>query len=134
MNDAMNTSMISVAPALRILPEILMTVTGVLVMLIEPLLKPQTSRKPLGILAILGTLAALAASLYQLQLPAGTAFFGTVQSDAFSVFFHLVIGGIVLVTLLISLDYFEGHTSYVGEYLRAHSVWRDRHDADDQLG
>ena len=38
------------------------------------------------------------------------------QSDAFSVFFHLVIGGIVLVTLLISLDYFEGHTSYVGEF------------------
>jgi NADH-quinone oxidoreductase subunit N len=112
----MNASMIAVSPALRILPEILLTVTGVLVMLIEPVLKPQTSRKPLGIVAILGTLAALAASLYQLRLPAGTAFFGTVQSDAFSVFFHLVIGGIVLVTLLISIDYFEGHTSYVGEF------------------
>ena len=85
-------------------------------MLVEAVLKPKTSRKPLGILAILGTLAAIAASVYQLSLPAGTAFFGTVQSDAFSVFFHLVIGGIVLVTLLISLDYFEGHTSYVGEY------------------
>ena len=116
MNQSMNSSMIAVAPALRILPEILMTLTGVLVMLIEPVLKPVTSRKPLGILAILGTLAAIAASVYQLLLPAGTAFFGTVQSDAFSVFFHLVIGGIVLVTLLISLDYFEGHTSYVGEY------------------
>lgn len=110
------TSAIPVSPALRILPEILLTVTGVLVMLIESVLAPNTSRKPLGVLAILGTLAALAASLYQLQLPAGTAFFGTVQSDAFSVFFHLVIGGIVLVTLLVSLDYFEGHTSYVGEY------------------
>lgn len=116
MNDAVNTSMSSVAPALRILPEIVMTLTGVLVMLIEAVLKPNTSRKPLGILAILGTLAALGASLYQLYLPAGTAFFGTVQSDAFSVFFHLAIGGIVLVTLLISLDYFEGHTSNVGEF------------------
>ncbi|MES2222673.1 MAG: NADH-quinone oxidoreductase subunit N [Acidobacteriota bacterium] len=106
----------TVAPALRILPEILMTLTGVLVMLVEPVLKPRTSRKPLGIVAILGTIAAIVASGYQLFLPAGTAFFGTVQSDAFSVFFHLVIGGIVLVTLLISLDYFEGHTSYVGEY------------------
>ncbi|MEO6964349.1 MAG: NADH-quinone oxidoreductase subunit N [Acidobacteriaceae bacterium] len=112
----MTNSMIHVSPALRILPEIVMVLTGVLVMLIEPVLKPQSSRKPLGILAILGTLAALAASLYQLQLPAGTAFFGTVRSDAFSVFFHLVILGVVLVTLLISLDYFEGHTSYVGEF------------------
>ncbi len=116
MNEPMSSSMTAVSPMLRILPEILMTLTGVLVMLIEPVLKPLTSRKPLGIVAILGTLAALAASAYQLLLPAGTAFYGTVQSDAFSVFFHLVIGGIVLVTLLISLDYFEGHSSYVGEY------------------
>jgi NADH-quinone oxidoreductase subunit N len=108
--------MTEVSPALRILPEILLTVTGVLVMLIEPLLGAKASRKPLGLLAILGALGALAASVYQLYLPAGTAFFGTVQSDAFSIFFHLVIGGIVLVTLLISLDYFEGHSSYVGEY------------------
>lgn len=108
--------MTDVSPALRILPEILLTLTGVLVMLIEPVLSVKASRKPLGFLAIVGTLAALVASIYQLQLPAGTAFFGTVQSDAFSVFFHLVIGGIVLVTLLVSLDYFEGHTTYVGEY------------------
>lgn len=105
-----------VPSAFRILPEIFLTVTGVLVMVTEPLLAAKSSRKPLGLLAILGALAALAASLYQLQLPAGTAFFGTVQSDAFSVFFHLVIGGIVLVTLLVSLNYFEGHSSYVGEY------------------
>lgn len=114
MNPSMSSSV--VAPALRILPEILMTVTGVLVMLLEAVLKPTASRKPLGIVATLGTLAAIGASVYQLYIPAGTAFFGTVRSDAFSVFFHLVIGGIVLVTLLISLDYFEGHTSYVGEY------------------
>lgn len=110
------SSLTSISPALRILPEILLTVTGVLVMLIEPVLGVKTSRKPLGLLAILGTLAAIAASLYQLTLPAGTAFFGAVQSDAFSVFFHLVIGGIVLVTLLVSLDYFVGHSSYIGEY------------------
>jgi NADH-quinone oxidoreductase subunit N len=108
--------MTDVSPALRILPEIVLTVTGVLVMLIEPLIGEKKSRRSLGLLAILGTLGALAASVYQLYIPAGTAFFGTVQSDAFSVFFHLVIGSIVLVTLLISLDYFAGHTSYVGEY------------------
>jgi NADH-quinone oxidoreductase subunit N len=108
--------MTEVSPALRILPEILLTLTGVLVMLLEPVLSAKATRKPLGLLAILGTLSALGATAFQLRLPAGTAFFGTVQSDAFSIFFHFVIGGIVLVTLLVSLDYFEGHTTYVGEY------------------
>lgn len=108
--------MTDVSPALRILPEIVLTVTAVLVMLVEPMLAPTASRRPLGILAIFGTLATIGASAYQLYIPAGSAFHGTVQSDAFSVFFHLVIGGIVLVTLLISLDYFEGNSSYIGEF------------------
>ena len=108
--------MTAVSPALRILPEILLTLTGVLVMVTEPLLGAKTSRKQLGVLALLGTLAAIVASAYQLRLPAGTAFFGTVRTDAFSIFFHLLIGGIVLVTLLVCLDYFEGHSSHVGEF------------------
>ena len=108
--------MTAVSPALRILPEIVLTITGVLVMLAAPVLKLTASRKSLGLLSILGTLGAIGASIYQLYIPAGTAFYGSVRSDAFSVFFHLVILGIVLVTLLVSLDYFEGHSSYVGEY------------------
>jgi NADH-quinone oxidoreductase subunit N len=108
--------MTGVSPALRILPEIVLTVTGVLVMLLAPSKKPASNRKGLGWLAVFGTLVALAATVYQQSLPAGTAFFGTIQTDAFSIFFHLVIGGIVLVTLLVSLDYFENHSSFVGEY------------------
>jgi NADH-quinone oxidoreductase subunit N len=108
--------MTEVSPALRILPEIVLTVTAVAVMMAEAMMRPKTSRKPLGLLAIVGTLAAIGASAYQLYLPAGTAFHDAIRTDAFSVFFHLVIGGIVLVTLLISLDYFEGHSSYVGEF------------------
>ena len=101
---------------LRLLPEVILTLTGVLVMLAEPLLAPGKSRKPLGWLAILGTLAAFAASWWQLRLPVGTAFYGMVQVDAFSVFFHLLICSVVLVTLLSSLDYFEGFATHAGEY------------------
>ena len=68
----------------RILPEVILTITGVIIMLAEPLLAKNASRRPLGWLAVLGTLAALAASHWQLGLPAGTAFFGTVQTDAFA--------------------------------------------------
>lgn len=101
---------------LRILPETILTLTGVLVMLIEPLLEKHRSRAPLGWLAILGTLGAMAATLYQAHVGAGTAFSGTVINDSFSIFFHLLIASIVLVTLLVSLDYFEGRTTDVGEY------------------
>ena len=86
-----------VPQAYRILPELVLTVTGVLIMLIEPLMPPGMSRKPIGILALLGVIGALAASVWQLGLPPGTAFYGTVQTDAFSVFFHVLICSVVLV-------------------------------------
>ncbi len=102
---------------LALLPELILALTGVLVMLAEPLIAPGRTRKPLGWLAILGTTASGLAALYQLHVVDTlrphrpprqlTAFSGTIQVDAFSVFFHLLIASIVLVTLLASLDYFE---------------------------
>src|SRR5580692_10319606 len=101
---------------LALLPELILTLTGVLVMMAEPCLAPGTSRKPLGWIAIAGTVGALAASWYQFSLGTIHAFSGTIQVDAFSVLFHYVIGAVVLVTLLGSLDYFEGNASHAGEY------------------
>ncbi len=101
---------------LGLLPEYLLTLTGVLVMLLEPVLPASASRKPLGWLAVFGTLLAGLASGYQLHLGPLVAFSGTVRADAFSAFFHLLIAAIVLVTLLGSLDYFEGNATHAGEY------------------
>ena len=94
---------------LALLPEIILTVFGTAIMLIEPVLSPIRSRKPLGWLAIAGVVLAAFASWYQLDFGTTRAFSGTVQADAFSVFFNLVIAGVVLVTLLTSLNYFEGN-------------------------
>jgi len=101
---------------LRILPEVILTAVGVLIMLVEPLLPQGKSRRPLGWFAVCGVIAALAASLYEYQLPAGTAYFGTVQTDAFSVFFHVLICGISLVCLLITLDATTAKTEGMGEF------------------
>jgi NADH-quinone oxidoreductase subunit N len=101
---------------IALLPEYVLTVTGVLIMLIEAVLKPGTSRKPLGWLAIAGTVSTGFISWYQLRLGVLTVFSGTVQVDPFSVFFHLLIGAVVVATLLGSLDYFEGNASHAGEY------------------
>ena len=101
---------------LRILPEVVLTITGVLVMLLDAFLAPKTSRRPLGWVAALGAAAALWASLWQLSLGPGTGFYNTVQTDAFSVFFHVLICGIVLVSLLISLDALPAKQHHRGEY------------------
>jgi len=109
--------MSSLSPnVLALLPEYILTLTGVLVMLIESVLKPGTDRKPLGWLAILGTVAAGLASWYQLQFGTVFAFYDSIKVDTFSVFFHLLIAAVVLVTLLGSLDYFEDRGSHAGEY------------------
>jgi NADH-quinone oxidoreductase subunit N len=105
---------------LAVLPELLLTLTAVAVMMLEPLIAPGKTRRPLGWLAIFGTVAAGLAAFYQLHFVnlhgTQTAFYSTLQIDPFSVFFHLLIAAIVLVTLLGSLDYFRAPVTHAGEY------------------
>jgi NADH-quinone oxidoreductase subunit N len=100
----------------RILPEVILTLTGVAVMLIDASLAPGLPRRPLGWVAAIGTTLALWASLWQLSLPQGTGFFGTVETSAFTIFFHVLICGIVLVALLLSLDTLPEDSHHQGEY------------------
>ena len=108
------------ANTLALLPEGILTLTGVLVMMAEPVFRPEASRKPLGWLAVLATILAGAASLYQLHVynlsGSISAFSASIHVDTFSIFFHLLIASVVLVTLLGSLDYFEGPQGHAGEY------------------
>jgi NADH-quinone oxidoreductase subunit N len=105
---------------LALLPEGILTVAGVIVMMAEPMLPPGGTRKLLGWVSILATLLAGAASLFQLhtynQSGRIMAFSNSIQVDPFSIFFHLLIASVVIVTLLGSLDYFEGHATHAGEY------------------
>ncbi|MBS1803045.1 MAG: NADH-quinone oxidoreductase subunit N [Acidobacteria bacterium] len=106
----------SVPDIYRILPEVILTITGVLVMLIDASLAPLTSRRSLGWLAALGTGIAYLSSVWQLSLPMGTGFSGTVETSPFTVFFHVLICGIVIVTLLLSLDALPEDSHHQGEY------------------
>jgi NADH-quinone oxidoreductase subunit N len=100
----------------RILPEIILTLTGVLIMLIDASLPQGWPRRTLGWLAALGTTVALWASLWQLSLPVGTGFYGTVETSPFTIFFHVLICGIVLVALLLALDTLPEESHHQGEY------------------
>src|SRR5579872_2669212 len=100
----------------RILPELILTLTGVLVMVVDASLPQGWSRRNLGWLGAIGTVAALWASIWQLSLPVGTGFYGTVETSPFTVFLHVLICGIVLVALLLALDTLPEGTHHQGEY------------------
>jgi NADH-quinone oxidoreductase subunit N len=100
----------------RILPEVILTLTGVVVMLTEASLPPGFPRRYLGMVAAIGTMLALWASVGQLYFPQGTGFYGTVETSAFTVFFHVLICGIVLVALLLSLDTLPEDSHHQGEF------------------
>src|SRR6202522_1168267 len=85
-------------------------------MLIDASLPSGIPRRNLGWIASIGTTLALWASLWQLSLPEGPGFFGTVETSAFTIFFHVLICGIVLVTLLLSLDTLPEDSHHQGEY------------------
>src|SRR5438105_7038739 len=99
----------------RILPEIVLTVFGMIIMLADPLLPEERRVKPLGIIALIGALAAVAASIYQMQYP-GPAFWNTVQVDNFSIFFHLLVTIAAALVIMASFQYLEVQDIHVGEY------------------
>src|SRR3954452_11672241 len=102
---------------LSILPELNLSLFGMLIMVLDPLMADRASRKPLGWLAFLGTLVALGATFYQGAHPvAGAAFFGMVRTDAFSIFFHVVVIAIAALAILTSLDYLDTQGIRSGEY------------------
>jgi len=100
----------------RILPEVILTLTGVLVMLLDASFPVLWARRPLGWVAAFGATLALWASLWQLSLPQGTGFYSTVETSAFTIFFHVLICGIVLAALLLSLDTLPAESHHQGEY------------------
>ena len=107
--------MINAADYISILPELILTAFGMLLMVIDAMMSPRSSRKPLGWVAFLGTLCALGATIYQTAVP-GTGFFGMVRVDAFSIFFHFTVISISAVVVLASLDYLDQQGISGGEF------------------
>src|SRR6267142_1751134 len=100
---------------IRILPELVLTVFGILVMLADPLLPPGKSRKPLGVVALIGAIAAVFATCVQSRYY-GSAFADMIRVDTFSIFFHYLIGFVAAVVILASFEYLEVQQIRFGEY------------------
>ena len=100
---------------IRILPEIVLSIFGIAIMLVDPLLDDKKNHRLLGTLALIGSLAAMGATLYQAQYP-GLAFWNMAQVDAFSIFFHFLITAITAVVVLTSFEYMDVQKIRAGEY------------------
>jgi NADH-quinone oxidoreductase subunit N len=99
----------------RILPEIVLSLFGMAIMLIDPLVDERTSQRLLGYIALAGSIAAIAATLYQSQYP-GVGFWGMIQVDSFSIFFHFLVVTITAVVILTSYEYMAVQQIRAGEY------------------
>jgi NADH-quinone oxidoreductase subunit N len=103
------------ADYIRILPEIVLAVFGMIVMLLDPLVDEGRSQKTLGIIALIGSLAALVATLFQSRYP-GLGFWNMVQVDSFSIFFHVLVMAVTAVVILTSHEYMAMQRIRAGEY------------------
>jgi NADH-quinone oxidoreductase subunit N len=87
----------------RVLPEVAWCGFGALIMLLQPFVK---SRQFFTFLALTGAAAGTALSPVAGAFP-GTGFQGLIQSDAFSVFFHLLVGVVAFLVVLAAGPYLE---------------------------
>jgi NADH-quinone oxidoreductase subunit N len=97
---------------IRVLPETIWCVFGVLLMLLQPFTR---NRNVLNFFAILGAALGASATLYA-GFPGGSAFGGLIQMDPFSVFFHLLIGLVAFLVVLASGSYLERENLDAAEF------------------
>lgn len=105
------------ADYVRILPEIVLSIFGMIIMLLDPVMDERRSQRTLGAIALVGAVAALAATFYQAQQQFwGLAFWDTIKVDAFSIFFHVVVMAVTILVILSSYEYMEVQQIRAGEY------------------
>ena len=97
---------------IRVLPETIWCIFGVLLMLLQPFTR---RRNVLNSAAILGTALGTVATLFA-GSPGGSAFSGLLQMDPFSVFFHLLIGLVAFLVVLGSGPYLERENLDAAEF------------------
>lgn len=103
------------ADYIRILPELILSIFGILVMVLDPLVDEEKSQKTLGLIGFAGALAGLISTWFMAQSP-GLAFSNTIRVDSFSTFFTFLVIAIAAVVMLSSFEYMAVQRIRAGEY------------------
>src|SRR5258707_12225416 len=91
----------SAADMIRVLPEIIWCGFGVLLMLLQPYLK---NRQGLTLFAMVGAAVGTLATYFGQM---GSGFFGLIQFDTYSLFFHWLVGLVGFLGVFASDSYLE---------------------------
>jgi NADH-quinone oxidoreductase subunit N len=100
---------------IRILPELVLSAFGILIMVLDPLVDEEKSQKTLGLIAFVGAVAGLLSTWRMAHSP-DPAFSNMVRVDTFSVFFHFLVIAIAAVVILSSFEYMAVQRIRAGEY------------------
>ena len=90
---------------IRFLPEIILTVMGTLIMVLDPLIDRRES-KVYGTLSLCTLVAAIGAAIYAYSMR-GPAFGGLLVVDGFATFFRVVVFGVGIFTILQSFSFLK---------------------------
>jgi len=104
-----------------ILPEIVLSIFGLIIMMLDPVMDERRSQRTLGGVALVGGIFAMAATIFQGYYLtqtgfSGFAFWNMVKVDAFSIFFHFVVAAVTILVILASYEYMEVQQIRAGEY------------------
>ena len=104
-----------------ILPEIVLSIFGLVIMMLDPVMDERRSRRTLGGVALIGGILTMAATVFQGYYLShtgfsGFAFWNMVKVDAFSIFFHFVVAAVTILVILASYEYMEVQQIRAGEY------------------
>jgi NADH-quinone oxidoreductase subunit N len=105
---------VQIANLHRLAPEIVLSVFGILVMVVDPFIAA-AKQKITGWLAFIGAILALASVHFAVHDP-GPAYSNLISTDHFSIFVHVVVIVAAALAILGSLDYLEKEGLQRGEY------------------
>ncbi|HLK70216.1 MAG TPA: NADH-quinone oxidoreductase subunit N [Bryobacteraceae bacterium] len=98
----------------RFLPEIILTVVGTFLMVLDPILHKRSSHA-FGHLSLLALIAAMGGSIYAYTEP-GKSFNDMLVVDGFATFFRVLVIGVGIFTVLLSYRFLEREDAETSEY------------------
>ena len=108
------SNFVNTADLIRFLPEIILTIMGTVLMVLDPVINRRSSNA-FGHLTLLSLVAALVGSLYA-YTQAGTAFGGILVVDGFATFFRVLVIAVGILTVLPSYRFLRRQDAETSEY------------------
>ena len=100
---------------IRFLPEIIMTVAGTLIMVLQVLMRESKPKSSLGHLSLFAMVAALAATFYA-DYHRGHAFSNMLTVDGYATFFRALVIGVGILSVFCAYQYLNRERANQGEY------------------